>query len=437
MTRLQDVVVPDYGTADGVNVAEVMVGPGDDVAVDDSLVVLESDKASMEVPSPLAGRVAEIFLAVGDVVQIGTRILTIEPAPEATAAGGEDPESDAQEPTPPAPEPPAKIVPPPSVVRSPAPAQEPVEREPAGAPARSTLPHASPGVRRVARELGVDLERVNGTGRKGRITKEDVQAFVKSALARGATDGGGDFQWPLIPKIDFAEFGPIEVHPLGRIRRAAAASVHRSWLHVPHVTQLDEADITELDVFRRGHADEAERRGFKLTLLAFVMRATAHALTAFPDFNSSLAPDGESLIRKKYHHLGVAVDTPEGLVVPVVRDVDQKGIFQLAEELADTSDRARAGKLMPADFQGGCFTISSLGGIGGTAFTPIVNSPEVAILGVSRAQTKGLWIEGELVPRLMLPLCLSYDHRVIDGAGAARFIVHLGGLLADLRIMLL
>jgi pyruvate dehydrogenase E2 component (dihydrolipoamide acetyltransferase) len=292
-------------------------------------------------------------------------------------------------------------------------------------------------VRRLARELGVDLGRVEGTGRKGRITHDDVRGYVKGALELAQAGAGGGLALPEMPAVDFSKFGPIETRELGRIRKISARNVHRSWLHVPHVTQHEDADVTELEAFRKAQAEQAKGCGFKLTPVAFLLKAAAAALKEFPEFNSSLDPSGERLILKRYYHLGVAVDTPEGLVVPVIRDVDHKGLLTLAEELGEVSGRAREGKLMPKDYQGATFTISSLGGIGGTAFTPIVNAPEVAILGASRNAWKPVWKGGEFVPRLMLPLSLSYDHRVIDGAMAARFIVHLADLLADVRRLLL
>ncbi|MCP3956271.1 MAG: dihydrolipoyllysine-residue acetyltransferase [bacterium] len=446
MAEIQEVRVPDIGDVDEVLVAEVLVSAGDTVAVDDSLIALESDKASMEVPAPHAGKVVEVKVAIGDEVKHDDLILTMEADVAAENAA-------AAEPATPVPEPPA--------TEEPAPARPPVEElafappkaaEPAPAPTPAPAPeidergfrlaYASPSVRRLARKLGVDLGQVQGTGRKGRIVKQDVRSFVKAALAGGtsrAIAGAAvtGFEWPEIPEIDYSKFGDIEVKPLSRISKLSAKNLHRSWLHVPHVTQHDEADITEMEAFRKAHAEEAKKQGFKLTPVAFQLKATAAALQAFPTFNSSLDASGENLILKKYFHIGVAVDTPNGLVVPVVRDVDKKGIFELAQELLETSGRAREGKLTPMDFQGACFTISSLGGIGGTAFTPIVNAPEVAILGVSRSSMKPIWRGGDFVPRLMLPLSLSYDHRVIDGATAARFIVHLSALLGDIRKLLL
>ena len=452
MAEIQEVRVPDVGDVDNVMVAEVLVAPGDEVAVDDSLIALESDKASMEVPSPAAGKVVEVKVAVDDEVRHGDVILTLEAAETAPAdetPADETPPAKAPPPeTPPAA--PATEAPPPPAPAAEAPASA-VEAPPAADPAPAAavdeksfrLAYASPSVRRLARQLGVDLGLVEGTGRKGRIVKDDVRRYIKAALARpraAAAEGDAGvsgFAWPQMPEIDFSKFGEIENQPLSRIRKLSAKSLHRSWLHVPHVTQHDEADVTDMEAFRKAHDPEARAKGFKLTPVAFQLKAAAAALRAFPTVNSSLDPSGESLILKKYYHIGVAVDTPNGLVVPVIRDVDQKGIMELAEELIETSGRARAGKLTPGDFQGASFTITSLGGIGGTAFTPIVNAPEVAILGVSRTQKKPVWQDGAFVPRLMLPLSLSYDHRVIDGALAARFIVHLSSLLGDLRRLLL
>ncbi len=432
MAEIQQIRVPDVGDVDHVTVAEVLVAPGDEVTSGDSLIALESDKASMEVPSSLAGTVREVMVAVDDEVSHGDVILTLE----ATAA--------APTGTPPAEQAPIEQAP---IERAPieqAPAPPPPRPEPPAA-AETTgeegfaLAYASPSVRRLARRFGVDLGKVEGSGRKGRIVKDDVRRYVKGALD-AKRDTAGDvsgFAWPQMPEVDFSKFGEIEIQPLGRIRKLTARNLHRSWLHVPHVTQHDEADITDLETFRKAHDPRARAGGFKLTPVAFQLKAAAAALRAFPTVNSSLDATGENLILKKYFHVGVAVDTPNGLVVPVIRDVDQKGLFELAEELVATSARARDGKLTPADFQGAGFTISSLGGIGGTAFTPVVNAPEVAILGVSRARRKPVWQDGKFSPRLMLPLSLSYDHRVIDGALAARFIVHLSALLGDLRRLLL
>ena len=424
------IVVPDIGDFDQVDVVEILVVVGDEVSADQSLITLESDKASMEVPSPTAGRIVEISVSIGDQVAEGDLILTIEPgdAPVAAPAAAEpDAAGDVVE----------EAAPPPE---APAPTSSPARRPPppaAGGPATtSSPPHASPSVRRFARMLGVDLRRLSGGGVKGRILREDVEGFVKQVMAGGGPQAAGA-GIPPIPEIDFSKFGPVESKPLSRIRKLAAASLHRGWLNVPHVTQHDEADITDLEAFRRAHVGEARERGYRLTLLAFLMKAVSVSLAEFPEMNSSLAPDGESLVLKRYFHVGVAVDTPDGLVVPVVRDVDSKGVYELAGELAEVSGRAREGKLRPTDIQGATFTISSLGGIGGTAFTPIVNAPEVGILGVSRSVRRPVYVGAGLAPRLMLPISLSYDHRVIDGAYAVRFTSHLCSVLADIRRIVL
>ena len=434
MSEAVPVVVPDIGDFDSVDVVEVLVGIGDEVSVDQSLITLESDKASMEVPSPAAGRVVEIAVAIGGQVAEGDLILTIEateapagaPVAEQAAAREEAvvealaaaPRAAAQKPASP---PPGRRPPPPA---APAP------------PGGSTPPHASPAVRRFARMLGIDLRRVSGAGAKGRILREDVEGFVKQVMTGGGPRAAGA-GIPPVPEIDFSKFGPVESKPLSRIRKLSAASLHRSWLNVPHVTQHDEADVTDLEAFRRAHIEEARERGVRLTLLAFLMKAVAASLAEFPEMNSSLSPDGESLILKRYFHLGVAVDTPDGLVVPVVREVDRKSVYELAGELAEVSGRARERKLRPADIQGATFTISSLGGIGGTAFTPIVNAPEVGILGVSRSVRRPVYVGAGLAPRLMLPISLSYDHRVVDGAYAVRFTTHLCSVLADIRRVVL
>ena len=441
MSRLR-VVVPDIGDFDSVDVVEVLVAVGDEVTVDQSLITLESDKASMEVPSPAAGRVVEIAVELGGHVSEGDPILTIDTADapaeaaadqEADTAGGGAAAMAAARPSPP----PASSRPAPA--SRPRPSRRGRRLPPpaaAGPASTSAPPHASPAVRRFARILGVDLTRVSGTGAKGRILREDVEGFVKEAMAgRGAQVAGAGI--PPVPEIDFSKFGPVESKPLGRIRKLAAANLHRSWLNVPHVTQHDEADITDLEAFRRAHLEEARERGVRLTLLAFLMKAVTASLTEFPEMNSSLAPDGESLILKGYYNLGVAVDTPDGLVVPVVCDVDRKSVYELAGELGEVSGRARERKLRPADVQGATFTISSLGGIGGTAFTPIVNAPEVGILGVSRSVRRPVYVGAGLAPRLMLPISLSYDHRVIDGACAVRFTSHLCSVLADIRRVVL
>ena len=431
MSETLSVVVPDIGDFDSVDVVEVLVGVGDEVSVDQSLITLESDKASMEVPSPAAGRVVEIAVELGGQVGEGDLILTIEAADavaeaetvETVPAGG-GAAAEAPGPAPaaePRPSRPGRRPPPPA----------------AAAPAATSAPpHASPAVRRFARILGVDLRRVSGSGARGRILREDVEGFVKEVMTgRGPQVAGAGI--PPVPEIDFSKFGPVESKPLSRIRKLSAASLHRSWLNVPHVTQHDEADITDLEAFRRARLDEARERGVRLTLLAFLMKAVAATLVEFPEMNSSLAPGGESLVLKRYYNLGVAVDTPDGLVVPVVREVDCRTVYELAGELAEVSGRARERKLRPADIQGATFTISSLGGIGGTAFTPIVNAPEVGILGVSRSVRRPVYVGAGLAPRLMLPVSLSYDHRVIDGAYAVRFTTHLCSVLADIRRVVL
>jgi len=435
LAAMREVVVPDIGDFKDVPVIEVLVKPGDTVKAEDSLVTLESDKATMEVPAPFSGVVKEMKVKVGDKVSQGVAILTLEPDGAVQPA--------APKPAATAPAPAARATPPPAP-----PAQQPagvaaptVGPSPALAPvdeAGFAHTHASPGVRRFARELGVDLTRVKGSGPKGRILKDDVQGYVKSSLSRpaAAPAGGGLSVLPL-PVVDFAKFGATELKPLSRIKKISGANLHRNWVTIPHITQNDEADITELEAFRRQMAEEGQKQGVRVTLLAFLIKAAVAALKQFPQFNASLSPDGESLVLKRYYNIGVAVDTPNGLVVPVIRECDRKGVMQLAKELGEVSARARAGKLSPADMQGGCFSISSLGGIGGLNFTPIINAPEVAILGVSRSVMKPSYRDGQFVPRLMLPLSLSYDHRVIDGAEGARFITYLNAVLSDIRRLVL
>jgi pyruvate dehydrogenase E2 component (dihydrolipoamide acetyltransferase) len=423
MARLEHVLVPDLGDFEAVDVVEVLVHDGQEVRAEDSLITLESDKATMDVPAPLAGRVREVAVRAGDKVKQGDPILTLEvgdPAPAAAVPSAPTPAA-----TGPAsgPRPPVEARP----VPGPAPAR-------ASGEAAFAAAYASPSVRRYARELGCDLGRVRGTGRKGRIVKEDVQGFVKEALARPAAPGS---ILPPMPVVDFAKFGPVERQPLTRVQRLAGPNLHRSWLNVPHVTQHDEADITELDAFRRAQASAAEREGVKLTFLPFLMKAAVAALQRHPLVNASLDPDGEHVIVKRYYHLGIAVDTPQGLVVPVIRDVDRKGLLELARELAEVSAVTREGKLSPDRLRGASFTLSSLGGIGGGHFTPIVNAPEVAILGVGRARERPVWDGAAFVPRLLLPLSLSYDHRVIDGALGVRFTTLLAELLGDVRRLLL
>ena len=423
----KEVHVPDIG-GDEVEVTEIMVAVGDTVEEEQSLITVEGDKASMEVPAPFAGTIKEIKIAAGDTVSTGSLIMTfvVEGAAPVAAQATAAPVAQAA----PAP-----------VAAASAPAAT-GEFE-----ANNEYAHASPVVRRLAREFGVNLAKVKGTGRKDRILKEDVQSFVKDALKRlesgaVASSKGGDgsalglLPWP---KIDFSKFGDTEVKKLSKIKKISGANLHRNWVMIPHVTQWDNADITELEAFRKEqNAIEAKNdTGMKITPLVFIMKAVAKALEAFPSFNSSLSDDGESIILKKYVNVGIAVDTPNGLVVPVFKDVNKKGIYELSEELMAISKKARAGKLMASDMQGGCFTISSLGGIGGTAFTPIVNAPEVGILGVSKSEIKPVWNGKEFAPRLQLPLSLSYDHRVIDGAEGARFITFLNSALSDIRRLVL
>jgi pyruvate dehydrogenase E2 component (dihydrolipoamide acetyltransferase) len=433
-----EVRVPDIGDYTDVPVIEVLVAAGAAVNVDDPLVTLESDKATMDIPAPMSGTVTTVLVNVGDRVSEGTPIAVIEPGEGALRQ-------------------------PPSLVMQQEPTPMPLDTEPqpaaaaVGAATPSTPPaatqsavngeaiegaHAGPGVRRLARELGVDLADVTGSGPKGRITKEDLLAFVRgpaptpapaAAVAAVATGTG----IPPIPAVDFAKFGPVETQPLSRIARISGPRLHASWLNVPHVTHADEADITELDSFRRELDTAAKADGYRVTLLSFLLKASVSALQEFPTFNSSLSPDGENLVLKGYYHLGVAVDTPGGLVVPVLRDVDRKGVTELSRELGAVSARARDGKLSPADMSGGTFTISSLGGIGGTHFTPIVNAPEVAIMGVVRSKTTPVWNGESFQPRLLLPLSVSYDHRVIDGALAARFLRHVCYVLEDVRRLVL
>lgn len=442
VVAVKEIQVPDIGDASNVDVIEVLVSVGDDITVDQGLITLETDKATMEVPAPFAGKLLSLTVKVGDKVSQGSVIATIETTSVATASAGSAPAPVAQAA---APAPVAQEAAPAPVA---APSRPPVPHHPsAGAPVATGVVHASPAVRRLAREFGVDLTQVTGSGRKGRIMKEDVQAYVKYELSRPkataatsvAAGNGGGLQVIAAPKVDFSKFGEVEEIPLSRIQKISGPNLHRNWVTIPHVTQFDEADITEMEEFRKQQNDAAAKKkaDYKITPLVFMMKAVAKTLQQFPVFNSSLSSDGESLIQKKYYHIGVAVDTPNGLVVPVVRDVDKKGIIELSRELADISIRARDGKLKSADMQGSCFTISSLGGIGGTAFTPIVNYPDVAILGVSKSEIKPKWNGKEFEPKLMLPLSLSYDHRVIDGAMAARFSVTLSGILSDIRTLIL
>jgi pyruvate dehydrogenase E2 component (dihydrolipoamide acetyltransferase) len=436
MAERVEFALPDIGDFHDVDVVEVLVSVGQRVEKEQSLIVLESDKATMEIPSPVAGVIEALRVGVGDRVNEGDPIAVIRAEARPAEAKPAASEAEAAAKPPPGPAPSRTREAPPAPLAEAAPLPDEDEAPPAPGPLRA---HAGPSVRRLARELGVDLALVPGTARKGRITKEDVQKFVKASLSRGTAAGvplaGVAVAAPL--DIDFSKWGATELEPLNRVRRLSSANLHRSWVSVPHVTQFDEADITELDAFRAAQKEEAARRKVKLTFLPFVVKAVTAALREFPHFNASLDRTGESLIVKKYFHIGVAVDTENGLLVPVIRDADQKGLFELAAELEDLSTRARSRRLRPADLQGGSFSISSLGGIGGTFFTPIVNHPEVAILGVSRMAWKPVWKDGAFVPRLLLPLSLSYDHRVIDGADAVRFTRRLAELLGDLRLLLL
>ncbi len=441
---IQDVFVPDIGNFDSVDVIEILVKAGDEIAKEDSLMTVESDKASMDIPSPFAGVVKEVKMKVGDKAAQGGLILTMDvtettaskPVEVKAVAVSEKPVAvtvDIPEPSRPAPEPPKTI----------APAHQPA---PVGASAvvdAGKPSHASPSVRKFARELGVNLVFVKGSAAKNRIVQQDVQAYVKGELAKPRTEnmgaGLGSLATLAMPVIDFSKFGDIETKPLSRIKKLSGANLHRNWVTAPHVTQFDEADITDLEDFRKSMQSDAEKRGVKLTMLAFLIKASVNALKAYPNFNASLSPDGDSLILKNYYNIGFACDTPDGLVVPVVKDVQQKDVLDIARDLMDLSTKARERKLKVEEMQGGCFTISSLGGIGGTMFTPIINCPEVAILGVSRASMQPVYDAKSKIfePRLMLPMSLSYDHRVVDGADGARFTSHMRMMLSDVRRLLL
>jgi pyruvate dehydrogenase E2 component (dihydrolipoamide acetyltransferase) len=443
MSNTKDILVPDIGNFDSVDVIEVLIKAGDTIAKDDSLMTVESDKASMDIPAPFAGVVKEVKIKVGDKAAQGTLIMTMEvsdaaPAPEVVAPAkaetvAEAPKAVIPEPTRPAPEPPKPIAP----AHQPAPVGESVVVAP------GKLSHASPSIRKFARELGVNLALVQGTGPKNRILQSDVQGYVKGELAKPRTENMGAGVSSLaalpMPVIDFSQFGTIETKPLSRIKKLSGANLHRNWVTAPHVTQFDDADITDLEDFRKSMQSEAEKRGVKLTMLAFLIKASVNALKAYPNFNASLSPDGDSLIMKNYFNIGFACDTPDGLVVPVVRDVHQKDVLDIARDLGELSAKARERKLKVEEMQGGCFTISSLGGIGGTMFTPIINCPEVAILGVSRSSMQPVYDAKTKTfePRLILPMSLSYDHRVIDGADGARFTSHMRMMLSDVRRLLL
>ena len=424
-----DVIVPDIGDFEDVEIIEVFVKPGDTVNVEDPLITLESDKATMEVPSSDAGTIETVLVKVGDRISAGTAVVRL------STSGGVAT----------APSVPAASTP--EVAKA---DSAPVQAAPSSSAAEPSKidetafrkAHASPSVRKFARELGVDLSKLSGSGRKNRITKEDVQNYVKQAVTKAesgvaATSAASGSGIPAMPEVDFSKFGEIETQDLPRIKKISGKNLHRVWLNIPAVTHHDEVDITDLENFRKELKDEAAKQGVRITLLAFIMKALAANLKQFPTFNSSLTPDGERLILKKYFHIGVAVDTPNGLVVPVIRDVDQKSVYDLARDLGEMSVKARDGKLKSQDMQGGSMTISSLGGIGGTAFTPLVNAPEVAILGLTRSRMQPVWNGKEFIPRLMQPVDVSYDHRVIDGAEAARFVASLGKYLTDIRRVLL
>lgn len=486
MGRLIDLTVPDIGDFEAVEVIEVAVKPGAEVKPEDTLIVLESDKASMDIPAPAGGVVREVFVAVGDSVSQGSPMLKLEEGGEPEGAGdtrppsedgaepedgaGTRPPQDGTEPEPPtdAPEasprpsldrpgaaqdaalpapiaPPAPAAPPttgretadedaaPLASATPRPAPTPPRGAQLAGASASSRAHASPAVRKFARELGIDLGIVRGHGKKGRILKEDVMAFTKAIMSGNHVfNRAGGFAPPETPPVDFSKFGPVETRPLSRLKRLGGQNLHRSWINAPQVTQHDEADITELEAFRKSKQADAQGRGVKLTLLSFLIKAVVACLKRHPEFNASLSPDGESLTLKRYFHIGVAVNTEQGLMVPVVKDADQKNLFELARELTELAQKARDRKLRPAEMQGGCFTLSSLGHVGGTGFTPIINAPEVAILGVSRAAIKPMHRDGKFEPRLILPYSLSYDHRVIDGVAAAEFTRSLRERLTDL-----
>ncbi len=437
---IKEILVPDIGSFKDVEIIEIMVNVGDSIKADDPIMTVESDKAAMDIPAPTAGKVTELRIKVGDKVSAGSAMLMLDTSGEAAAASAAPVVKSF---VPPSPEGAGVNMPPPSHPAPEVPAHIPPRHrpDPVGAHvefASGKPAHASPSVRRFARELGADLSRIKGGGPRGRILKEDVQAWIKAELAKPTGEAIG-LGFPPAPVVDFAKFGEIDTQPLSRIKKLSGANLHRNWVTAPHVTQFDEADITDLEDFRKSMLDEAAKRGVKLTLLAFLMKAVVNALRNYPTFNASLAADGESLVLKKYFHVGFACDTPDGLVVPVIRDVNKKDVMDIARELAELSELARERKLKVDAMTGGCFTISSLGGIGGTAFTPIINCPEVAILGLSRADWKPVWNKASksFEPRLMLPLSLSYDHRVIDGADGARFTSHLRLMLSDVRRLLL
>jgi len=431
MSEMVEVKVPDIGDFDSVEIIEILVAVGDQIAEEDSLITVESDKASMEIPSSHAGTVKEIKVNIGDMIAEGAVVVVVE-ASAVAAPVVETPEAAAP-----------VASPAPEVKAKPAPAIPAIENKPSPTaninPVSFKNAHASPAVRKFARDLGVDLSKIGGTGRNERIIKEDVQTFVKKVMSTGggSVNGGSALGVEAMPDIDFSQFGEIEVKPLSKINKLTGKFLHRNWVTIPHVTQFNEADITSLEAFRKQSNKEYEKEGVKFTMLVFIMKAVAAGLKKYPRFNASLEPSGENLILKNYFNIGVAVDTPDGLVVPVVRDVDKKSLVEISKELREISVKARDKKLKPSDMQGGSMSISSLGGIGGTNFTPIVNAPEVAILGVSRAEMKPVWNGSDFEPKLMCPLALSYDHRVVDGADGARFITYVSHLLADARRLLL
>jgi len=429
------VPVPDIGEFHDVEVIEIAVKPGDDVAAETTLITLQSDKAAMDIPAPSAGKVKEVLVKAGDRVSKGTPIVTLEtsgaasaPAPAGHTISTEEPAPYASAPAP---------------VATPAPGPRAAPPAPIGSQivgsSQSARAYASPTVRKFARELGIDLGLVRGSGRKGRILIEDVKSFTKAVMTdnRVFSNKSGGFSLPEIPPVDFSRFGPVETKELSRLKRLSGQNLHRNWVTIPHVTQFDEADITELEEFRKSQQDQAAKKKLKLTLLTFLVKAAVVALRKFPDFNSSLTPDGGSLVTKQYIHIGFAVNTDQGLMVPVIRDADKKGLFDIARELTELAEKARSKKIKPTEMQGGCFTVSSLGHVGGTGFTPIINAPEVAIMGVSRSTMKPVYMDGKFEPRLMLPFTISYDHRVIDGVAAAEFSRYVSDVLTDIREILL
>ncbi len=436
MANLVEVRVPDIGDFKAIPVIEILVKVGDTIKKEDSLVSLESDKATMEVPSPVNGVVKEIKVALGDKVSEGVVVIIVDAADAAVVAPSTKTE------TPSAPQVAAASSSPANAVVAPPPKPAPVSAPAAQVTGNGNIPanvHASPSIRKLAREFGVDLAKVKGSGNKGRISEGDVKNYVKSTLANSKSGGaaGGSFAFPEMPHIDFTKFGEIETRALSRIKKLSGNNLTRNWMMIPHVTQQDDADITDVEAFRVKTNEEIAKSGVKLTMLAFLIKASVAALKKFPEFNSSLEPGGENLILKHYFNIGFAADTPNGLVVPVIRNADQKSVIEIARESSELALKAREGKLSPAEMSGGCFSISSLGGIGGSYFTPIINAPEVAILGVSKSVMKPVWNGKEFVPRLILPMSLSYDHRVVDGASGARFTTYLGSVMGDIRRLVL